>query len=479
MWMVLPALAGQFLGWYPVGGGLVVLLLSLLLILRRSLRVGAILLFLGYLQSLFAYGSSLPILPLGDLPRIGLVQTNPRWGKMGQVQFDSLLYERDSEGNLQKSSPQQLLRCRAVVLPWRNAHRLRRGDIIHFVASVTPTIKSLSLFGRSASDWRDRISATCKARYLEISVRSDPSVLEKLREGLTRQIRTLLGDGEDAGLVLSLAFGVRDVLSYDTEQKFKQLGLAHLLVASGFQVTLFALIAGGIVRIVLIPCMARSTFVVELSQLTGLTAAVLFVLLIGLEGPTLRAVVSAVIAVLSSRAETRLIGLNGIALSLLIMISIDPLSWCEPSLQLTYGALIGLCCGAGSLFASSIYASFCAGLVSYCWFDTSSVFGVLLNPILAPLISFIACHGGFTSLLAAISGIDPRGFALQGVAIVLSHLRDCIVWLSFVLQPYTLGSGYTAVVFICGSLFALFAGIKRFFAEVRVATPSLARQSAL
>ena len=124
--------------------------------------------------------------------------------------------------------------------------------------------------------------------------------------------------------------------------------------------------------------------------------------------------------------------------SLFIISLVWPGAYCDPGVQLTFAALLGLLCGASltqenrwlSLLSASVMATFFTSIVSLLWFDVFSPIGFLLNPVLAPLFSLISCHAGFIALALFYSGLDRDGWTLQCIMSSLRALADRVVVLS-------------------------------------------------
>jgi competence protein ComEC len=269
------------------------------------------------------------------------------------------------------------------------------------------------------------------------------SGLDRARQTIERDVIGLLGPGEASGLVTALSIGARDTLSLGTEHAFKATGLAHLLVVSGFQVTVvFHFVAGFIGWL-----FARSRWLLEripvreISAVVGLVAALGFVGISGLEGASLRAGLAAVFVVVATVLERGRGMLNGILVSLVGVSTVWPGAFLEPGVQLTYAALLGICIAAGNgkpvaslaerirLFGRlTVIVWVCSSAIAVAWFGTIAPLGLLLNPLIAPFASVVGCQGTFLGYGAYASGLDSNGAILALVATMLEAVRDIVAW---------------------------------------------------
>jgi ComEC/Rec2-related protein len=258
-------------------------------------------------------------------------------------------------------------------------------------------------------------------------------MIEKLRSDLRQSVEATLGSGERSGLVLSLLLGQRDVLSRETEAAFKRTGLAHLLVVSGYQVTLVFYAAFGLFSFLLLRLLPVASHRVRFfwTASCALLVTVFFMLLIGIDGPSLRAVVAVTAFVLTLAFERRHSMYQAILVALFVVTVVWPGSFLEPGVQLTFAALFGLALGAGkgvrSYLKACCLASLFTSIVVLYWFEQFSLLGFILNPILAPLISVLSCYGGGVAVILNLAAFE---LPLKTTALLLEYSRDLVVWFS-------------------------------------------------
>lgn len=386
----------------------------------------------GIISGLSAFPRRADI-PIGENSFLVKVVGEPRHRFPGVVEIPFLLQGSSFDGGTR-------MLCRGVDLPWRNVSALKGGEIVVIKGAVSKLAEAEWPFSYNATLRRRGFSATCKLRYVSHVLSVEPDLRLLLRQRLVQRVKEILGDTERAGLFLSMAIGIRDVISHGTEEAFKRAGLAHLLVVSGYQVTLvYYTLLSLIIRILLlVPHVYRSGMLPSIAQGISLGGAILFVMLVGVDGPSLRAA-SAVLFVTLARTLERGGGLlNGILVSLLVVALVWPGSYFEPGVQLTYAAMLGICLGSasetGSNFGKYLACCFYATLASSCialfWFEQLSIAGFILNPIVAPLASVVACNLGFLALALALTPVDVSGWVLKIVAWFLEIVSSFVTWIS-------------------------------------------------
>lgn len=372
---------------------------------------------------------------------LAYVEQAPRYRAAGQVEL-SLYIESTIKNNQAKhsySTPLKVL-CTAVDLPWRNISQIEKNSRIIIDAKFKILKNKETSFSRDISLMRRGYIATCKISHSVIVEKNNLSTIEYFSRSLKQTVKSILGDDEKSGLVLSMSIGTRDVISEDTERVFKRTGLAHLLVVSGYQVTLiyysiFCLISYFFSKIKFL-CLKFNASL--LSSIFSLIIAILFILLVGIEGSSLRSGLALVFFVLANNLERGSCLFNSVLISLCFISLIWPAAYLEPSLQLSYGALCGICLGVAGRNNSKLsaylkvcfYASVCTSIVVLFWFDNLSLVGFILNPILAPLLSVIGCKFAIISILLAHYKFDPNGYCLQIISKLIQFFKEFLYWIA-------------------------------------------------
>lgn len=310
-------------------------------------------------------------------------------------------------------------RCTLRHLPWRNGARLRDGQQV--------VIRGSFSYDHSRNELRCRVQSLA-------TLSPEANFSDTMRTAIRDRIEGVLGVGEGSGLLLAMTFGFRDAVSRSTEESFRSVGLAHLLVVSGYQVTMIYYCLYWLLRTVAVRLRIglRSGRLRRALPFVCAGAAGCFVMVVGIDAPGLRAAIALWIAVLVMQLERRSSSLNSIAATAIVLFAIWPGSWLEASVQLTFAALLGLSLGglvrwrwAASLlscFAATIFA----GAVAALWFDEWNLFALVANPLVAPIVSLVSCPLGLAALTLHWAGLDAEGWCLSLVGVVLLWVRDCV-----------------------------------------------------
>jgi ComEC/Rec2-related protein len=426
---------GQILLWFvgtEIWATLSVLFLGLLLNIRAlrgySWLFGGVL--VGVLSAYILTNSFLASEPLvGELSIFGVVADTPRHPRPGEVTF-----ELRATG---EARDLKLIRCRAVELPWRNAAYLKPGDAVWISGVFSPVAKPLNPFSWQGWLWRRGITSECKARFVSLPAYQQTPFLYDLREKLREWVFNKIGESQGSALILSMALGYHDILSVPLEKAFTRLGLTHLLVVSGYQVSLmFGFILFCFARLI---GFVRSGghYLRSLMTLAAFGFASLYVLFIGAEMSAIRAILAAACASahLLSERETSFSQRWGVAL--LGMQLIWP--WCvfDIGVALTFAALFGIGLGAdighSSKRSQFVWVTFvvwlCTGAIILGWQGTISPLGLLLNLILAAPWSIINCTAGLCALCLGLIHTPGALYLLKGIAWLNEILGEVVLYL--------------------------------------------------
>lgn len=362
--------------------------------------------------------------------------------------------------------------CRAIDLPWRNSYGLGRGDEIVFTADFRRVKRDLNPFSYAGYLFRYGYHSQCRVRYLAVINKSEGYFFDRTRRAVREAVERIAGNNEQSGLFLSMTIGMRDVLSRDTEEVFKQTGLAHLLVVSGYQVTLVYIMFAGILTRLLLSVRGLHVFIgIDLAaSLMALAAACIFILICGVEGSGMRALLASCFTFIARSTERGGGFLNCMLVSLLVLSLIWPGCILEPGVQLTFAALGGICIasfrqtGVLRVFVRVCFlVSVLTSVVVLCWFGGISVMTFVLNPLFAPLISVLSCKAGFAGILLLFSGIDSGGVVIQGVVAVLSLFSEAMHWVAGSGICYFEPKGYLRIFIAMGLIAAAFPAVRRNF----------------
>lgn len=226
-----------------------------------------------------------------------------------------------------------------------------------------------------------------------------------LQERITRSQLNWL-DSPKGQLVTSMVLGSQAVdIPFDIRDQFVKAGLAHILAASGTQVSL---ILGCIL-------MLAKRFSVKAQLLLGTGALIVFVCLTGIQPSVLRATIMGFGALVALVTQRKVKPLGSLLVAATLLLVFNPLWIWDLGFQLSFLATLGLLVTVPPLTKSldwlppAIAFLIAIPLAASLWtlplqlyvFGMVAPYSTLANIISAPLISIISI-GGFISALAAV-----------------------------------------------------------------------------
>ncbi len=149
---------------------------------------------------------------------------------------------------------------------------------------------------------------------------------------LRTSVEAILPEPE-AGLLSGILLGLGHTLSQDVEEAFRRCGLTHILVISGYNISL-------VVQSVMI--LGRRTVSRWVALWASVGVVVLYAVFVGLSAPVLRAALMGVLFVGAHLVGRRNHTLTSLAAASLIMTAITPLALWSVSFQLSFAATLGL-----------------------------------------------------------------------------------------------------------------------------------------
>ena len=314
--------------------------------------------------------------------------------------------------------------CRAVYVPWRNIYNVKQGDILNFRTVIIPFSKD-----KVNSYKRRGYHSACKIYQSDIVKDQELPFFQRYKNQIARNVREVLGDGERSAFFLAASIGYRDLISKRVEYDFKRTGLSHLLVLSGYQITLMFYFIYTIINLIIrISGCYIGGWGRQLPSWIALIGTVCFICLAGIEGPSIRAGVAALVVVLASTLERSNGMLHSITVAFLVLELVSPASFLDPGVQLTFAALGGICAAlqwqnsdslVKAYFRVCSYGTIFTMPIIIYWFGYFSLIGLICNPIFAPIISILGCKIGFVAIFLNYVGLDSNGWLLKIVSELL------------------------------------------------------------
>lgn len=306
--------------------------------------------------------------------------------------------------------------CATKDLPWRNGAALAFGDLVWIRGSM----QSLAFDG-SPADFRRYLqrrgfSAECVLSHVSTPIATQSSPLQSIRSTIRDDVQSIAGEGEKSGVLLAMLAGANDTLSRELVEGLSRVSLTHVLVVSGYQVTLWY----SWIWILLLVFVSRAPYLVRgLSRCLALGVVWLYIAVIGMDPSCVRAGIAISICELFALTERRSNDSQGIALALLIVTAVWPGSFFEMGTQLTFAALITLRVSSTLLpdylpqWLNGLAASLCTttitSLVIACWDHEVDIWGILLNPVVVPIVSLLSGPVAAAGYLAWLVSLDSSG----------------------------------------------------------------------
>ncbi len=246
----------------------------------------------------------------------------------------------------------------------------------------------------------------------------------------------------DAGLLRSFLLGQRVALDERLNTAFVETGTIHLLVVSGFNVGLVAVLLELLFRWFGIPWRLRL-----IMSALGLGV---YAIVTGLQPPVVRAMIMAWV-VLGALALDRVVAwYNALAAAALAICWINPTQLFDPGFQLSFGAVWSLLAFSGRWFAwlepqmswvrpagARRYVAGSLSATTAIWVGLSPVLAwyfhlvspvsMLANLLIAPLVSLLVSAGTAALLAATMIGGVLRVCHMP-LAILLEAIVRCVNW---------------------------------------------------
>jgi competence protein ComEC len=227
-----------------------------------------------------------------------------------------------------------------------------------------------------------------------------PESIDTLRARIATRIAARIADPDAAGLVTALAVGLTDGMSPDQWRVFNATGTTHLVAISGLHVTLFAVLAFALARLLwrVLPVrlgIEREPF----ALLSGLVAAGGYALLAGFSVPTQRTWLMLGVFALARLAARPVSAARTWSLALMAVLLLDPLSPLAAGFWLSFIAVgVILVLETTSLLHARSRTRFlelqfavmlALAPLTFAVFGGVSLVGLAVNLLAIPIISFV------------------------------------------------------------------------------------------
>jgi ComEC/Rec2-related protein len=419
IFLTLGVLCGEFIAIF-FGFSFVFAVLILLFILPRSLKILPATILIGYLAVYLNQSKTI------ELPKklLGKVTGEVRFSVPRQLNLPVTWINDNLETN-------EKFWCSTAYTPWNNGALLQKGSI--FVAKAKITIFPFKLDPLSYNGYLKREGYYGTCRLTHVSIISKPS--NGSSSAIEQSIKKNIQDLDLAGLALAIGFGYRDRISSYTEEAFRRVGLAHILVFSGFHLTVVSIWVRSITIYlgVRVPLLLATGLLPQITIWISFLTSLSVMYLVSWDLPAIRAALATLIVFLSDTIRRRADFLTTTFLAFLILILIWPGCFLDIGFQLTFSALtgIGLASSKDYKYLKIIaWTTITTTIVVVARFDNYSLLSPVVNFLFVGVTSVVFMPTIYIAIVTNMSGIDPNGYIIKGVEKLLGLFRDLIWYFS-------------------------------------------------
>ncbi|RME57254.1 MAG: ComEC/Rec2 family competence protein, partial [Candidatus Dadabacteria bacterium] len=289
-------------------------------------------------------------------------------------------------------------------LPWRNSYTFFPEALSVSYLEVKP-IKSSSL--KRYALYKE-LAGLCKIIYA-VKAKGSPPLFYSLRKFLLQKLNSLFTLNNTLAFSLSqqllpaMLFGEKNSLTSKVRKVFQQTGISHLLVISGYHLTVVFIA----VRLLLMAVLVNFSYfrlkinVKKTSTLFACLCSIFYALLTGFHSSAQRAAIGLSLYCLSTLLSRYVSLLNTLLFSALLMLIINPAVIFSVSFQFTFLALTGIVIGVladsrrrAPKYAPVFFASCLTSILTLYYFNYFSLIGFFTNIVVAPLLVVLVCNIG-------------------------------------------------------------------------------------
>ena len=317
---------------------------------------------------------------------------------------------------------------------------LQVGDKIQFTSNIFPVRgpRVLSGFNYQQYQYAQNVFAEAYADSVQIIVHQrQKQTFRRMAYWAQAQFKQHFVQGETENpaiaLLSSVALGIRSGIPASLRQSLHASGLAHITSISGLHVSLVLFVFAYLLKAIGV----RRRW----AGILTLVAALVYICIVGLRVPTVRAAMMAFALIGGYFTERRVDALNSLGLAALCILFYNPSEFWLPSFQLSFTAVLalilfhpmqqwlfqhfplGLRQVAEGLFASMIVVAALAPFSLYLFHDIS--FGAVLGNIIAiPLLTILLPLAYFWLMVSLL----PFSFLTAGTGWALMQTCRAMLW---------------------------------------------------
>lgn len=290
------------------------------------------------------------------------------------------------------------VRFKLPLYAWTGVDRISEGSVIQGIARCTRLKTSWNPFDYRFHLRANNVGFICVYQSYSIFIRKN--IGSTIKPIVREKVDDLPNFFNVKNLLLSFTLGRLELLTRSQENLFRDTGLFHLLVLSGYQLMVLWHITIRTLNIVRYHLGLRGFRSFLISKLFGLTVLVLYSFVVGLDKPIVRALAFIFFAEICAV----FIPNNPLVASAYFVCLFEPGAQFTLSFLLTFSALLGFTLASGLsgvtyIIASSTFASVCSGWVmSLFGYETNGSW-VVFNILFGPVLSAVSTAGGIIGVL--------------------------------------------------------------------------------
>ncbi|MCC6931653.1 MAG: ComEC/Rec2 family competence protein [Deltaproteobacteria bacterium] len=342
----------------------------------------------------------------------------------------SINHSRNGVSSIDLKTPysKKLIRLSYYEIPWSLEPCIERGANLRISADITyiqNNIPLQSIIGYDAYLLRQGIIASGKVLNV---VGCNPPVVKSWRSNFIITAIADFGKTEQLAVMLATVLGIEDLLGSEVQGLFTGTGTSHLVVISGFHITLvFAAFYFIFLNIIKKSIKLTNRLPADIpATVISLLVCLAYTYISGFEVSSTRALISMTLYSCLRLLFRNIAGSVSIIFSAILICLIWPLAVLDLSFQYSFMAVIGLyvasCFQVGGLklellkrfspksfptlrlvFINSFVYCFFAWLftlpISVYWFNSFTLYGAIINLFLIPAYSILVLYPGIVSIL--------------------------------------------------------------------------------
>jgi len=407
-----------------------------------------------------------------------------------------------------KSRPKEKLPEKIRLFARQNIERPKSGDFVTLLArlspSGTPALPQAFDFGQQSYfksiagiGFILKIYQTTDFSFAEETEKTGLGLqnimtisINQFRERIGKRIEQSL-DGQSMALAKALLIGDRGSIAKEDVVNLRRSGLAHVLAISGMHVLLISGALFAFIRSLLlcIPTAANRLPIEKIAALSGLAAAIGYLLISGMAISTCRAVIMISIFYFAILSNKPALTLQNLLLSAVILLLIWPHSVMQAGFQMSYAAATALILGynfvrkiktsrrfnkvfwesrgffsqiiikLGKFFGGLLFTSLLAGVATAPFaifhFQNAAPLSLISNLFAMPIIGFIVMPMGLAALILMPYGLEYYPLQIMAVGLELTaeiaqkvsaHPFSQLGEISFSPMAFLI---FIAIIFIC------------------------------